>query len=69
MVLPDTGVEILPALFDINMMLIGGRERTEREWRGLLKSVGLRVVKITGPQLGAWTMDSVIEAMIDMDIE
>lgn len=64
-VLPDIGAELLPALFDINMMLMGGRERTEREWRGLLKGVGLRVLKITGPKSGAWTMDSVIEAMID----
>ena len=65
MVLPNIGAELLPALFDINMMLMGGRERTEREWRGLLKDVGLRVMKITGPEPGAWTMDSVIEAMID----
>ena len=64
-VLPDIGAELLPALFDINMMLIGGRQRTEREWRGLLKDVGLRVMKITGPKPGAWTMDSVIEAVID----
>lgn len=65
MVLPDIGAELLPALFDINMMLMGGRERTEREWRGLLKDVGLRVLNITGPKPGAWTMDSVIEAVID----
>ena len=65
MVLPDIGAELLPALFDINMMLMGGRERAEREWRALLKDVGLRVMKITGPKPGAWTMDSVIEAMVD----
>ena len=65
MVLPDIGAALLPVLFDINMMLMSGRERTEREWRGLLKDVGLRVVKITGPKPGAWTMDSVIEAVID----
>lgn len=64
-VLPDISAELLPALFDIDMMLMGGRERTEREWRGMLKDVGLRVMKITGPKSGAWTMDSVIEAMID----
>ena len=63
-VLPDCGAKLLPALFDINMMLMGGRERTEREWRGLLSEVGLRVIRITGPEPGAWNMDSVIEAMM-----
>lgn len=65
MVLPDIGAELLPALFDINMMLMGGRERTETEWRGLLKDAGLRILTITGPKEGAWTMDSVIEAVMD----
>ena len=45
-------------------MLMGGRERTEREWRELLRTAGLQVMKITGPEPGVWTMDSVIEAMI-----
>ena len=67
MVLPDIGAELLPGLFDINMMLLEGRERTEREWQGMLEDVGLRVMRITGrPKSGAWTMDSVIEAMIDV---
>ena len=67
MVLPDIGAELLPALFDINMMLMGGRERTEREWRGMLKDVGLRVMKITGRlKSGPWTMDSLIKAMLDV---
>ena len=64
-ILPDTGTELLPALFDTNMMLMGGRERTGTEWRELLEAVGLRVMKIIGPEPGVWTMDSVIETMID----
>lgn len=45
------------------MMAFGGMERTERQWRGLLEGVGLRVVRIEGPGVGSLTGDSVIEAV------
>ena len=64
MVLPDIGAELPPAVFDIGLMMMRARERTEREWRGLLKDEGLRVMKTTGAKPGTWTMDSIVETMI-----
>jgi hypothetical protein len=60
-VLPDTGVDLHPALLDIMMMsLCSGLERTEKQWRALLDSIGLEIVKIwTSP--GA---ESVIETKL-----
>jgi hypothetical protein len=47
LVLPDTGSDLHPALLDIMMMSIcSGMERTEKQWRQLLDSVGLEIVKI-----------------------
>ena len=46
-VLPDTGCDPHPALLDIMMMsLVCGAERTEKQWRKLLDSVGLEIVNI-----------------------
>ena len=65
------GANVLPAIFDINMMVVSGRERTESEWKSLLGSVGLRVTRIEGPELaakeGGWTMDSIIEAVVEKE--
>lgn len=45
-ILPDVGAPVFPALQDIQMMaMLSGMERTETQWRELLKSVGLKVVK------------------------
>lgn len=45
-VLPDTGSPLLPALMDIQMIIVlSGIERTQRQWKDLLESVGLEVVK------------------------
>lgn len=55
-VLPDTGAALLPASLDFLMMtLMGGIERTESQWRSLLDSVGLEIVKI-------WILFSGVEA-------
>ncbi|KAJ5083864.1 hypothetical protein NUU61_008443 [Penicillium alfredii] len=52
---------ILIASLDIQMMSIGaGVERSERQWRDLLHSVGLEVTGIWSPSPG---MESVIEAV------
>lgn len=45
-VLPDTGSPLLPALMDIQMIIVlSGIERTQTQWKDLLESVGLEVVK------------------------
>ena len=48
-VLLDRGSPWLPACMDMNMLaLCSGMERTERQWRELLASVGLKIVNIWG---------------------
>lgn len=45
-VLPDTGSPLLPALLDIQMLaVLSGMERTQTQWKQLLESVGLEIVK------------------------
>ncbi|KAF9873973.1 hypothetical protein CkaCkLH20_08707 [Colletotrichum karsti] len=45
--------------FDIQMMaMVAGRERTEKDWRDLLESVGLAIVKI-------WTIPSAPQSIIE----
>ncbi|KAF6231715.1 hypothetical protein HO173_010017 [Letharia columbiana] len=45
-VLPDTGSPLLPALMDIQMIIVlSGIERTQTQWKELLGSVGLEIVK------------------------
>lgn len=45
--LPDTGVPWEAAAIDLTMMAsLGSRERTVKEWYGLLEAAGLRVVNI-----------------------
>lgn len=47
LVLPDTGVDFKCSHLDILMMLYhSGMERSESQWRQLIDSVGLEVVKI-----------------------
>lgn len=60
-VLSDTGTPLMQAALDIQMMSIGaGVERTERQWRNLLDSVGLEITGIWNQSAG---MESVIEAV------
>jgi len=57
-VLPDNGCDLHPALLDLMMMsLCAGIERSEKQWRALLESVGLEIIKI-------WSTDGV-EAVIE----
>lgn len=45
------------------MMVLGGvRERTETQWRGLLESVGLKVVKM-------WTYEQGTESLIEAELD
>lgn len=58
-VLPDTGAPLLPALLDIQMMaVLSGMERTESQWKELLDSVGLKIVKI-------WSSGKEVEGLIE----
>lgn len=60
-VLPDTETPLMQASMDIQMMSIGaGVERSERQWRDLLHSVGLEISGIWSQSPG---MESVIEAV------
>jgi hypothetical protein len=36
----------LAVLLDIHLMLVGGMERNEGQWKALLESVGLEIVKV-----------------------
>ncbi|KAJ5413954.1 hypothetical protein N7509_000581 [Penicillium cosmopolitanum] len=60
-VLSDTDTPLMQAALDIQMMSIGaGVERSERQWRDLLDSVGLEISGIWNQSSG---MESVIEAV------
>lgn len=63
-VVPDSGASAFTAFMDISMMAFGGMERTERQWRELLESVGLTVMRIESPSSDSLSRDSVIEAML-----
>lgn len=55
----DLGDEIFPYLMDFLLFMSGGLERTEEQWRQLLASVGLEIVKI-------WrSKDNALEADIE----
>jgi hypothetical protein len=61
-VLPDTKVPLHPALLDFTMMsLCSGVERSEKQWRDLIDSVGLQIVKI-------WRTEGV-EAVIETTLK
>ncbi|RAL10943.1 S-adenosyl-L-methionine-dependent methyltransferase [Aspergillus homomorphus CBS 101889] len=57
-VIPDTGAYWETTSLDLIMMSVGSGERTEGQWRGLLESAGLRIVKIWAAQRG---VESLIE--------
>lgn len=62
-VLPNTGAGQLQASLDIMMMtLVSGLERTEMQWRALLESIGLEVVKI-------WSIMPEVEAVIEAKLK
>jgi hypothetical protein len=51
-VMPDhpTPADIDPVLYDILMLVLtGGKERTEADYRGLLESAGLTLKSVTPP--------------------
>jgi hypothetical protein len=58
-VLPDGTEPSLAKVIDIEMLVIGGQERTEAEYRDLLERAGLRLTRVV-PSAGP---HSVIEAV------
>lgn len=58
MVLPDTDCPRDLTMQDLNMMSLGGMERSESEWRRLLDSTGLVLQKI-------WIKDGPKHAVIE----
>ena len=60
LVLPDKGMSLTAAQLDITMMaVLAATERTERQWRELIDSVGLRIEKI-------WTKVEEEESIIEL---
>ena len=59
------------AFLDIQMLALGGMERTEKQWRQLIESVGLSIVGWDHPPLrpqpGTRMNDSIIEVMLVKD--
>ncbi|KAI4224907.1 MAG: hypothetical protein L6R36_004307 [Xanthoria steineri] len=62
LVLPDADTALFPATLDIQMMgLHAGMERSEKQWRTLLDSAGLEIVKVWQAVKGG---EAVIEAAL-----
>jgi hypothetical protein len=57
-ILLDVGAPLFPVLLDIQMLaMLSGTERTETQWRELLGSLGLEIVKF-------WRQDMEAEGSI-----
>ena len=63
-VVPEMGAPRSVALQDINMMCLGGMERTQSQWKDLLEAVGLTITKVWR---GDRDLHSVIEARLPLD--
>ena len=63
-ILPETNVAEFTAFMDISMMALGGKERTESQWRGLLRGAGFEILNIRRPENAVRSPDSVIEAVL-----
>lgn len=46
------------------MIVSGGMERTEKQWRELLEGEGLRIERIVKPEVGAQLPECLIECMM-----
>ncbi|KAI9926121.1 hypothetical protein MW887_004583 [Aspergillus wentii] len=61
-IIPDTGAHWQATGLDMIMMVdVAARERTERQWRELVESVGLKIVDI-------WTVRSSVESLIECEL-
>ena len=49
-IMPDEGVRFLPALYDLQMLVLPfGMERNRRQWTELLDSEGFKITKFWPP--------------------
>ena len=60
-VVPEQGAPRSVALQDINMMCLGGMERTQSQWKDLLEGVGLIMTKVW---MSDRSLHSVVEARL-----
>lgn len=62
-VVPDVGASWSITSMDLLMMALGAvKERTERQWRGLLGQAGLKIT-------GVWTYEQGTESLIEAEVE
>jgi len=63
LVITDTNAGSYMTKPDINMMcMLAGMERSEKQWRDLLDSVGLQLVKI-------WTKEASSKSIIECELK
>ena len=63
MVLPNQGASVIATQIDMAMLsILGGMERTEKQWHELLNSVGLKIVHV-------WMDDQDAEAVIEAELK
>jgi hypothetical protein len=62
LVLPDRSPDASKVLRDMNMLCIGGKERSLAQWQGLLGRGGFKIIKIWGSEQG---FNQIIEAALD----
>ena len=62
-ILPDVGCPLFPAAVDIQMMMnFGGMERTENQWKELLRRAGLKPVRF-------WQSPGFGEGIVEAELE
>lgn len=57
----DTGTDPTPYWMDMAMLMIGGRERSEKEFSAVLDDVGLQLIKVWKAKVG---VQSVLEVKL-----
>lgn len=62
MIVPDHHPDFNCCLADINMLVVGGQERSKAQWTALLASEGFRIVRFYGE---GNAVNGVMEAMRD----
>lgn len=64
MVIPSRHPSQYMSFIDISMMAFGGMERTEAQWRRLIETAGLEILKLESMDGSSTTSDFVIEACL-----
>jgi hypothetical protein len=63
-VLQDVNPPAVHALRDVNMLVIGGKERSHNQWKELLAKAGLEIIRLYDAEGG---LSSIIEAKLKED--